>query len=158
MGNLMKISTRRSCSIATEHIENIQCFITEATINVSFSIAMSQDQMASLPSGNLLHSYWTWPSRNSEFSLVFPWEMVDLSSSVCNKLITTGSSHNIYQIRVDSLQTITPIPGWWNARSMDRSQQKSEMYFEPRYHRPTKSIHAQFWMHWPCSYLCINHL
>ena len=32
-----------------------------------------------LPSGNLWHSYWKWPSRNSGFSLIN--SMVDLSSS-----------------------------------------------------------------------------
>ena len=97
MGNLMKISTRRSCSIATEHIENIQCFITEATINVSFSIAMSQDQMASLPSGNLLHSYWTWPSRNSERSHSKWWFSVVLL--FCQRVIIHELGSNQYDGR-----------------------------------------------------------
>ena len=41
-----------------------------------------------LRSGNSLHGYWKWPSRN--FVRSFPFEMVDLSSSLC-KGVPEGS-------------------------------------------------------------------
>ena len=57
---------------------------------------------AMVPSGQQTVCYGKWPSQNSGFSMIFPWKMVDLSSSLCNSHYQRGQNGDIFHHQSDS--------------------------------------------------------